>query len=168
MSGSVLASFQEDSQTKISSICTFCERILVFNGKSTILPHQPDIVSLGCSARSCCLCKFINKHLLASARREIGRLWLKKLRNSELGESSSLTVSIRLASQIPCFRVSWSAGPRVVHTPDICIGSLWTLGTFESLLVSVQVTDDVEQVDLLHDQFGIVLIARQLSLDFPQ
>jgi hypothetical protein len=127
MSNNVLA-------PKDSPICTFCERILLFNGKSCILPHQPDIVALGCSARSCSLCKFINKHLLASARREIGKVWLKKLRNSELGESSSLTVSIRLASQIPCFRVSWGAGPRIVHTPDICIGSLLTLGPLSSLL----------------------------------
>src|SRR5262249_3615756 len=110
MSDSVLASFQGDSQPKYPSICNFCERILLFNGKSTISPHQPDIVALGCSARSCNLCKFIHKPLLASARREIGQLWLKKLRNSELGESSSLTVSIRLASQILCFRVSWGAG----------------------------------------------------------
>jgi len=146
MSDSILASFQGDSQPKNPSICTFCERILLFNGKSTTVPHQPDIVALGYSARSCSLCKFVNTHLLASAKREIGRLLLKKLLNSELGESSSLTVSIRLVSQIPCFRVSWGAGPRVIHTPDICIGSLWTLGTFASLLASnfIQVADDVE------------------------
>src|SRR6266480_2892495 len=124
MSDSVLAPFQGDSQPHASSICIFCERILLFNGNSSIVPHQPDIIALGCSAKSCTLCKFINKHLLASAKREIGKLWLKKLRNSELGEPSSLTVSIHLVSHIPCFRVSCAAGPRVVHTPDICIGSL--------------------------------------------
>jgi hypothetical protein len=129
MSDNNLAPLQEDSQSNSSSICTFCERILLFNGNPSIVPHQPDIIALKYSAKSCSLCKFINKHLLASARREIGKLWLKKLRNSELGESSSLSVSIRLVSQIPCFRVSWGAGPRIVHTPDICIGSLWTLGT---------------------------------------
>lgn len=135
MSYSVLTPSQGDSQPNNSSICAFCERILLFNGKSSIAPHQPDVIALGCSARTCSLCKLINKHLLASARREIGRSWLQRLRNSELGESSSLTASIRLVSEIPCFRVSWGAGPRVIHTPDICIGSLWTLGMFAPLLV---------------------------------
>lgn len=160
------------SQPNKPSICTFCERILLFNDKSSVIPHQPDIVALGCSARSCSLCKFINKHLLASARREIGKLWLKKLRNSELGESSNLSVSIRLVSQIPCFRVSWAAGPRVVHTPEICIGSLWTLGKFAffcfQVIRSVQAADGATQVKSQRDQFGIVQTARQLSLEFLQ
>jgi len=101
MSYSVLTPSQGDSQPNNSSICAFCERILLFNGKSSIAPHQPDVIALGCSARTCSLCKLINKHLLASARREIGRSWLQRLRNSELGESSSLTASIRLVSEIP-------------------------------------------------------------------
>lgn len=173
MSDSVLAPFQGDSQPHTSSICIFCERILLFNGRSSIVPHQPDIIALACSAKSCTLCKFINKHLLAAAEREVGKPWLKKLRNSELGESSSLAVSIHLVSHIPCFRVSCGAGPRVFHTPDICIGSLWTLGTLRlhscsQVICIVQGANGIKQVNLRHDQFGTVPTASQLSLDFLQ
>jgi hypothetical protein len=113
------------------TICLFCERILLAEKGHVTIQHQPDFTTLLGSAEECRLCNIIHKHLVQSARRDIGKVWLKKLRKSEVGHSSAITIHVRMISQIPCFRASCDGGPRMLWTPELCCASLWTLGKFE-------------------------------------
>jgi hypothetical protein len=110
------------------SICLFCERILCSENGPATIQHQPDFTTLLGSAGECPLCSLIYKHFALSAKRDIGKLWLKKLRNSDVGHSSTVMIHIRMVSQIVCFRASCDGGPKMLWTPELCCSSLWTLG----------------------------------------
>lgn len=110
------------------SICLFCERILSVSSGPITVQHQPEFTTLVGSAEDCRLCNIIYKHLIQSAKRDLGKLWLKKLRNSDVGHSSAITIHIRMIAQLTCFRASCDGGPRMLWTPEMCYASLWTLG----------------------------------------
>jgi hypothetical protein len=114
------------------SICLFCERILQSGNGPITIQHQPDFTTLLGSANACPLCHIIYKHLVSSAKRDIGKLWLKKLRNSDVVSPSTVMIHIRMISQIVCFRASCDGGPRTLWTPELCCSSLWTLGKWNT------------------------------------
>jgi hypothetical protein len=127
---------QAHRSTLERSICLFCERILTADNGPLTLRHQPDFTTLIGSAEECRLCNVIHKHLVHSAKREIAKMWLKKLRHSDVGHSSAITVHVRMISGVLCFQASCDGGPRMLWTPEMCCASLWTLGKSEDTLSS--------------------------------
>lgn len=55
-----------------STICLFCERILLVADGPTTIQHQPDFTTLRGSTEDCRLCNIIHKYLVQSAKRDIG------------------------------------------------------------------------------------------------